>query len=80
MQRAGAAGYKGPHFTGQEWLALVEACGRRCLRCGSLENLTVDHVIPLGRGGPNTIENVQPLCAECDNAKGCEVLDYRTTA
>jgi 5-methylcytosine-specific restriction endonuclease McrA len=77
--RAKARGYEGEHFTGAQWLALVEACGGACLACGKAEpgDLTVDHVIPLGRGGSNTIENVQPLCSECNGIKGCETTDYR---
>jgi 5-methylcytosine-specific restriction endonuclease McrA len=79
-QRAGAYGYKGPHFTALEWLALVQKCGGRCLRCGSACDLTVDHVIPLGRGGSNAIENVQPLCSTCNGIKGSKVIDYRSEA
>jgi 5-methylcytosine-specific restriction endonuclease McrA len=56
----------------------VEECGRRCLRCGSRTSLTVDHVIPLGRGGSNAIDNIQPLCSTCNGIKGCETRDYRT--
>jgi 5-methylcytosine-specific restriction endonuclease McrA len=77
--RARQAGYKGPHFTGPEWCELVEACGGRCLRYGAVEDLTVDHVIPLALGGSNTIDNIQPLCAACNNTKGCEVMDYRVS-
>ena len=76
--RTKQAGYSGPHFTAREWAELVEACGGRCLRCGVLDDLTVDHVIPLGRGGSNAIENIQPLCSECNSIKGCETTDYRT--
>jgi 5-methylcytosine-specific restriction endonuclease McrA len=78
MNRASAYGYKGPHFTGAEWLAVLLEAGGRCLACGEQEDPTVDHVIPLALGGPNTIENVQPLCSACNNLKGCEVADYRT--
>lgn len=78
-QRAGAVGYEGPHFTGAEWLALILECKGRCLRCGSREPLTVDHVIPLARGGSNAIENIQPLCAVCNGIKGCETTDYRAS-
>jgi 5-methylcytosine-specific restriction endonuclease McrA len=73
-----APGYKGPRFTALEWLALVEACGGKCLSCGSSGDLTVDHVIPLGRGGSNAIDNVQPLGSVCNGIKGCESTDYRT--
>jgi 5-methylcytosine-specific restriction endonuclease McrA len=77
--RARARGYEGPHFTGTEWLALVEACGGACLACGVAkpEDLTVDHVIPLALGGSNTIENIQPLCRTCNGIKGSDTTDYR---
>jgi 5-methylcytosine-specific restriction endonuclease McrA len=76
-QRAGAHGYRGPHFTATQWRELVEACGGRCLRCGVVEDLTVDHIVPLALGGSNAIENIQPLCHDCNGIKGCETTDYR---
>jgi hypothetical protein len=32
--------------------------------------VTVDHVVPLARGGKNRIENAVLACARCNNAKG----------
>jgi 5-methylcytosine-specific restriction endonuclease McrA len=77
-RRARACGYEGPHFTGAKWLALLEACGHRRHSCSSSEDPTVDHIIPLGLGGFNTIENVQVLCAACNSEKGDDKTDYRT--
>ena len=77
--RARQRGYQGDHFTGSEWLALVQKCGGRCLACSASGDLTVDHVVPLSLGGPNTIDNIQPLCTECNGIKGCETRDYRTS-
>src|SRR5215217_5913964 len=34
-RRALAFGYEGEHFTLEEWLALLEFYGHRCLRCGT---------------------------------------------
>jgi 5-methylcytosine-specific restriction endonuclease McrA len=76
-QRAQAYGYSGPHFTGAEWLALLEFYGRACLACGAGEDLSVDHIVPLSLGGSNAITNVQPLCETCNNVKGARVRDYR---
>lgn len=67
-------------FTSTEWRTLCERYGRRCLACkrpGSECNLTVDHVIPLSKGGNNRIENIQPLCGPCNATKGTKTTDYR---
>jgi 5-methylcytosine-specific restriction endonuclease McrA len=77
-RRAAAYGYSGEHFTEEEWAELLELSGGRCLSCGTVEDLSADHIIPLSLGGANTIENIQVLCCECNNAKGAAVLDFRT--
>lgn len=41
--------------------------------CGETEDLTVDHVIPLARGGTNAFENMQVLCLDCNLRKGVSV-------
>jgi hypothetical protein len=40
-QRAAAYGYSGEHFSLEEWEALLELFGRRCLRCGARDPLSV---------------------------------------
>jgi 5-methylcytosine-specific restriction endonuclease McrA len=67
-------------FTTQEWIELKTFYNYRCLCCGRQESdikLTVDHVIPLVKGGANTIENIQPLCITCNKKKGTKTTDYR---
>lgn len=49
----------------------------QCLQCGSTENLTIDHVIPLELQGLNNINNLQTLCESDNKAKGATVADYR---
>lgn len=44
--------------------------GGRCQHCGATQNLELDHIIPLSRGGLNTEENLQVLCAPCIRSKG----------
>jgi 5-methylcytosine-specific restriction endonuclease McrA len=44
----------------------------RCYYCGKLvgrENLTMDHIVPLSRGGRSTKGNVVPACKDCNNRK-----------
>ena len=43
-----------------------------CQYCGvkvSLTTGTLDHVVPLSRGGPNTITNIVCACKKCNNNK-----------
>lgn len=44
--------------------------GHRCVRCGRRGRLTIDHRIPLSRGGTDDEENLQPMCRGCNNRKG----------
>ena len=44
----------------------------RCMKCGSRENLEIDHVVPLARGGSNRLENLQLLCRDCNRRKGVD--------
>jgi 5-methylcytosine-specific restriction endonuclease McrA len=52
------------------WQALVQKgichyCGRNV----GAENLTMDHVIPVSRGGRSTRGNCVPACKDCNNKK-----------
>lgn len=42
-----------------------------CSTCGSRDDLTVDHRVPLNRGGdPFDLDNLDVLCRPCNSAKG----------
>lgn len=56
-------------------LALKSA--KKCFYCGcelNDSNRTIDHVIPLSKGGKNTLENVVPCCFGCNNKKGTKTI------
>lgn len=75
-----AAKRVGGRFTPDEWAALKQRYDYHCLRCGRREpeiKLSADHVIPLSKGGVNTIDNIQPLCKPCNTAKHTDDTDYR---
>jgi 5-methylcytosine-specific restriction endonuclease McrA len=67
-------------FTTAEWRALLNKYERcpRCLRRwedilplpGRKTVVTRDHIVPISRGGSNSIENIQPLCYACNSKKG----------
>jgi len=46
--------------------------GGVCYYCGRTvgrTRLTMDHVVPLSRGGRSTKGNIVPACKECNNKK-----------
>lgn len=61
----------------REWFELLKQQGNKCLKCGSTENLTADHVIPISKGGLNLAENIQILCKHCNYTKHTDIVDYR---
>jgi 5-methylcytosine-specific restriction endonuclease McrA len=44
--------------------------GNRCQYCGHRERLTLDHVVPRSRGGPDSWDNLVAACVPCNNRKG----------
>lgn len=44
--------------------------GWKCVQCGSLDDLTIDHKIPVLKNGPNDDWNLQSLCKTCNSSKG----------
>lgn len=49
-----------------------------CSHCGKLldvETMTVDHVIPLSKGGTNELKNLVALCNDCNQSKNNYVVD-----
>lgn len=42
----------------------------RCIYCGSKDVLTIDHVIPVSRGGKTTFDNCVASCKPCNSNKG----------
>jgi 5-methylcytosine-specific restriction endonuclease McrA len=75
---------EGFHTT-QEWIDPKNKYDNRCLCCGRHESelksvLEEDHVIPLSRSGTNWINNIQPLCEDCNGmgGKGTKSTDFRS--
>lgn len=46
----------------------------RCRKCGRRTNdLEVDHIIPVAKGGKSTFDNLQTLCHRCNVRKGANI-------
>lgn len=67
----------GGSFTAGEWELLKKQYGYTCPMCNKKEpeiKLTIDHVIPINKGGINRIENIQPLCKSCNSKKHTDIF------
>lgn len=67
----------GRGVSSQAWKFVLKLYGERCLKCGSMDCITLDHVVPLSKGGWHDIINIQPLCHSCNSGKKDKVEDYR---
>jgi len=56
---------------------ILDLFGSCCLACGTSENIAIDHIVPLAKGGLHDISNLQPLCQSCNSKKGVQTIDYR---
>ena len=74
-RRALSRGSGGSH-TEQEWLALCEKYGNKCVYPGcNRTELTRDHIVA---DGPSSIDNIQPMCNQHNTSKGNRhSTDYR---
>ena len=73
----------GGTHTEEDIKLLLNLSGHQCQRpeCSATEDLEIDHVIPLSRGGRNDITNLQVLCKSCNCSKGNRhSTDYRSHA
>lgn len=55
-------------------LQTFERDGHACVYCGSTEDLTCDHVVPLVRGGTNDNDNLATACRPCNSSKSDKLL------
>lgn len=49
--------------------AVLVRDGGRCRKCRRANNLEIDHIVPLSKGGKTEESNLQTLCRRCNRAK-----------
>jgi 5-methylcytosine-specific restriction endonuclease McrA len=71
-RRAVARGANG-RCTAEQIAERAKVYGEVCAYCGGKYE-TIDHVIPLARGGSNWPANLRPACKRCNSSKGDKLL------
>ncbi len=65
-RRARIAGNKSFFVSEKEFIKLYSS---PCFECGDKGNIEIEHLIPVSRGGDNSIGNYIPLCISCNRSK-----------
>lgn len=67
-------------ITGEEWLFVMKTNDWKCFYCNTKlqkNNRTIDHIIPIIKGGSNNLSNLIPCCRHCNSSKNdSDVLDW----
>jgi 5-methylcytosine-specific restriction endonuclease McrA len=62
-------------LTRLQWAETVAQFNGACAYClKPTPRPTIDHMVPLCRGGEHTVENVVPACSYCNTSKGARSI------
>lgn len=53
--------------------AVYKRDGFKCVRCGTSNHLSLDHIFPWSLGGSDDPDNLQTMCRPCNSRKGAKV-------
>lgn len=48
---------------------LIKTNEFKCVKCMKTNNLSIDHIIPISKGGSDELNNLQFLCRSCNSSK-----------
>lgn len=85
-ERLGQPLFERRWYSRYDKLEVLKRTKGRCAACGKklkvpsidkehekhpdVENMTIDHIIPIDRGGTDSLRNMLPLCYDCNQKKG----------
>ena len=64
------------HLITDRWISdLFSKYDNRCVYCGEVSQMTLDHVVPISRGGKHEALNLVPACHLCNSVKRNKLVD-----
>jgi 5-methylcytosine-specific restriction endonuclease McrA len=57
------------NLTSEQWEKINKSFNNCCAYCGKSGKMTVEHFIPISKGGEFTINNILPVCLSCNSSK-----------
>lgn len=63
------------NFTLDQWNQMVSRQTGMCYWCGQFAKLTMDHVIPISKGGKHEVGNIVGACLSCNSKKNVKLWD-----
>jgi 5-methylcytosine-specific restriction endonuclease McrA len=57
-----------------DWRGIKKQYKYKCIYCGEKKPLTMDHIIPLSKGGEHVKSNIVPACRSCNAKKGAKIV------
>lgn len=62
--------YKRTKRYGEVWKEVFNRDKSACTLCHSTQNLCIDHILSVSKGGKSTLENMRVLCRSCNTKEG----------
>lgn len=67
-------------ITKEDYDSIIESSGGVCFYCGRDDvDMTIDHWVPLSRGGDHCVSNMVCACRSCNSSKGFRLYRYEWT-
>ena len=64
----------GRGVTAEDWKNIMRDYNYKCVYCGRGGRLTMDHIVPLIKGGAHDVDNIVPACMDCNRKKNSKDL------
>ncbi|MBU1028512.1 MAG: HNH endonuclease [Nanoarchaeota archaeon] len=62
-------------LTDKQWKWIKMVYENRCVYCNrQMKRITMDHILPLSRGGIHTMNNIVPACQSCNSKKNTKTV------